>query len=438
MSKSPLGIYLHIPFCVRKCLYCDFLSAPASADRIESYVNLLLREMQAASDNGQLQGYEAETVFFGGGTPSLLSASQIERILCKLSSLIPVRADAEITLEMNPGTVTRETLAEIKSLGVNRISIGVQSFQDHELALLGRIHSAAEVYRLWEWTEQLSFSNRNIDLMSGIPGQTEESFRDTLDRAAALMPEHISAYSLIVEEGTPFSRMYPDGAVDEETDRRLYALTKTQLKEHGYARYEISNYARDGYACRHNLTYWTRGDYLGFGLGAASLMNEVRFRNADTMAAYERDAAARENDVVGAACLPRETEAGDGGTDGTQARERGTDRTDAGEAPHERGTDGAQAHGCGQSGSLPPAYAEWEPLTVKDRMAETMFLGLRLTKGVSEQAFLERFGRSVYEVYGSVLDKHKRDGLLAYRDGFWSLTERGLDVSNYVMADFLL
>lgn len=389
MSKSPLGIYLHIPFCVRKCLYCDFLSAPASAERIESYVNLMLREMQAASDNGQLQGYEAETVFFGGGTPSLLSSSQIERILCKLSSLIPVRADAEITLEMNPGTVTRETLAEIKSLGVNRISIGVQSFQDHELALLGRIHSAAEVYRLWEWTEQLSFSNRNIDLMSGIPGQTEESFRDTLDRAAALMPEHISAYSLIVEEGTPFSRMYPDGAVDEETDRRLYALTKALLKEHGYARYEISNYARDGYACRHNLTYWTRGDYLGFGLGAASLMNEVRFRNADTLAAYERDVAARENDVVGTVCMPR-------------------------------------------------AYAEWEPLTVKDRMAETMFLGLRLTEGVSEQAFSKRFGRSVYAVYGSVLDKHKRDGLLAYRDGFWFLTERGLDVSNYVMADFLL
>ncbi|MCM1539282.1 MAG: radical SAM family heme chaperone HemW [bacterium] len=389
MSKSPLSIYLHIPFCVRKCLYCDFLSAPASVDRIESYVNLLQREIQAASDNGQLQGYEAATVFFGGGTPSLLSSFQMERILCKLSNVIPVRADAEITLEMNPGTVTRETLAEIKSLGVNRISIGVQSFQDHELALLGRIHSAAEVYRLWEWTEELSFSNRNIDLMSGIPGQTEERFRDTLDRAASLVPEHISAYSLIVEEGTPFSRMYPDGAVDEETDRRLYALTKTLLKEHGYARYEISNYARDGYACRHNLTYWTRGDYLGFGLGAASLMKEVRFRNADTLAAYERDVKARENDAVGAACLP-------------------------------------------------PAYAEWEPLTVKDCMAETMFLGLRLTKGVSEQAFLERFGRSVYEVYGSVLDKHQRNGLLTERDGFLFLTDRGLDVSNYVMADFLL
>ena len=407
-GKKPLAIYLHIPFCVRKCLYCDFLSAPASADRIENYVNLLLREIQAAADSGQLQDYEAATIFLGGGTPSLLAAGQIETILCKLRAVIPVRADAEITMEMNPGTVTKEKLADLKRIGINRISIGVQSLQDDELVLLGRIHRAAEVYRLWEWTEQLQFRNRSLDLMSSIPGQTQESLRDTLEKAAALGAEHISAYSLIVEEGTPFYAMYPNGAVDEETDRQLYALTKEVLKKHGYERYEISNYARDGYACRHNLTYWTRGEYLGFGLGAASLMGDIRFRNADDMAEYERHIVARETCAAGSG-KGHETESG-----GIikKARERG--------------------------GDISPAYAEWEVLSVKDRMAETMFLGLRLTKGVSEQAFYERFGCSLYEVYGSVLEKHRKNGLLKQKDGFYFLTEYGMDVSNYVMADFLL
>ncbi|MDE5819419.1 MAG: radical SAM family heme chaperone HemW [Lachnospiraceae bacterium] len=407
-GKKPLAIYLHIPFCVRKCLYCDFLSAPASADRIEHYVNLLLREIQAAADSGQLQDYEAATVFLGGGTPSLLAASQIERILCKLRSVLPVRADAEITTEMNPGTVTKEKLADLRRIGINRISIGVQSLQDDELALLGRIHRAAEVYRLWEWTEQLQFRNRSLDLMSGIPGQTAESFLDTLNKAAALEPEHISAYSLIVEEGTPFYAMYPNGAVDEETDRKLYALTKEVLKKHGYERYEISNYAKDGYACRHNLTYWMRGEYLGFGLGAASLMGDVRFRNAGDMTEYERDIGMRE------------TRAADSG------KGREPESGSAIKGAHE------------QDVALRSAYAEWEVLSVKDRMAETMFLGLRLTKGVSEQAFYEQFGCSLYEVYGSILEKHRKNGLLKQKDGFFFLTEYGLDVSNYVMADFLL
>lgn len=407
-GKKPLAIYLHIPFCVRKCLYCDFLSAPASAEKIEYYVNLILREMQAASDGGQLQDYEAASIFVGGGTPSLLAAGQIEKILCKLRSMIPVRADAEITMEMNPGTVAKEKLAQIKSIGVNRISIGAQSFQDGELASLGRIHRAAEVYRLWEWTEQLSFKNRSLDLMSGIPGQTAQSLLDTLARAAALGPEHISVYSLIVEEGTPFYAMYPDGAVDEETDRRLYALTKEALKEHGYGRYEISNYAREGYACRHNLTYWTRGEYLGFGIGAASLMGNIRFRNADNMAEYERDIIARKMRAADGAKGVYEPESADG------------------------------AKGAYEPGSGAESYAEWEALSLNDCMAETMFLGLRLTKGVSEQAFYERFGRSVHEVYGDVLQKHMKNGLLMHKNGFIFLTEHGLDVSNYVMADFLL
>lgn len=407
-GKRPLAIYLHIPFCVRKCLYCDFLSAPASTEEIENYVNLLLREIRISADGGQLQDYEAATVFLGGGTPSLLTASQIETILCKLRTVIPVPMDAEITTEMNPGTVTKEKLADLKRIGINRISIGVQSLRDEELQALGRIHRTDDVYRMWKWIEEIGYVNRNIDLMTGIPGQTESSLRDTLEKAAALAPEHISAYSLIVEEGTPFYERYPNGAVDEETDRQLYALTKEVLKKHGYERYEISNYAKDGYACRHNLTYWTRGDYLGFGLGAASLMNDVRFRNAGDMAEYERHIGMRETRAADSR-KGREPESGG-----------------AIKEAHERVRDAS------------PAYAEWEPLSVKDRMAETMFLGLRLTKGVSERAFYEQFGCSLHEVYGSVLEKHRKKGLLQQKDGFFFLTEYGLDVSNYVMADFLL
>lgn len=417
-GKKPLGVYLHIPFCVRKCLYCDFLSAPASEERIEYYVNLLLREMQASADIGQMQDYEAATVYVGGGTPSLLTARQLEKILCKLSDILPLRTDAEISMEMNPGTVTKEQLADIKRSGINRLSIGVQSFQDRELLALGRIHRAAEVYRLWEWTGQLDFRNRNLDLMSGIPGQTEESFRATLDRAVSLEPEHLSVYSLIVEEGTPFYDRYPDGAVDEETDRQLYALTKAFLREHGYERYEISNYARDGYACRHNLTYWMRGDYLGFGLGAASLMKETRFRNAADMALYGEEIAARE------ACTAKITRRrGETGVSGSVRQQ--------GETAGERT--------AGQTEKRPVfPYAEREALSVEERMAETMFLGLRMTQGVSERAFSRQFGSTMQEVYGKVIERHMKNGLLAHENGFFYLTEYGLDVSNYVMADFLL
>lgn len=382
------------------------MSAPASNEKIEYYVNLVLREIQASADVGQLQGYEAESIYLGGGTPSLLSARQLDKILCKLSAALPFRADAEISMEMNPGTVTKEQIKDIRSIGINRISIGVQSFQDRELLALGRIHRAEEVYRLWEWTGPLSFQSRNLDLMSGIPDQTEESFRATLDRAVSLAPEHLSVYSLIVEAGTPFYEKYPDGAVDEETDRRLYALTKPLLQAHGYERYEISNYAKDGHACRHNLTYWRRGDYLGFGLGAASLMKEIRFRNAADMGQYERDIAARET------CAAE------------IIRQRG--ETDV------PGIVQQQGEACA---AFP--YAERETLTVEESMAEMMFLGLRMTEGVSEQAFRRQFGYTMQEIYGNVLKKHLQNGLLVYQNGFYSLTERGLDVSNYVMADFL-
>ncbi len=378
MDKKPLGIYLHIPFCVQKCLYCDFLSGRADGELIQNYVNAMLREIELEAGDGRLDDYEADTVFFGGGTPSLLSVSQVDKILCKLSEKFSFREGAEITLEMNPGTVSESQLAALRACGINRISVGVQSLQDSELAALGRIHRAQDVLRMWEWTQKAGFQNRNIDLMTGIPGQTEESLYDTLQKTLQLGPEHISAYSLIVEEGTPFAGLYPEGAVDEETDRRLYALTGEVLFRQGYERYEISNYAREGFLCRHNRSYWTRGEYLGFGIGAASLLRETRFRNTTDLKSYVN--------LAGTCSL----------------------------------------------------HEEVQVLSVRERMEETMFLGLRLAKGVSKKDFSALYGVSMESVYAGVIQKHKREGLLGEEDGRIFLTKRGMDVSNYVMADFLL
>ena len=249
-----------------------------------------------------------------------------------------------------------------------------RSLQDEELRKLGRIHCAEDFYKVWEEASAAGFCNRNVDLMSGIPGQTLKSLESTIHSLLRLSPEHISAYSLIVEEGTPFYSMYPDGAVDEETDRQMYELTGTMLSQAGYERYEISNYAADGMECRHNIAYWERQDYLGFGIGAASLIQNIRYRIQDDLAAYI-----------------------------------------CGEYRHE----------------------DTEHLTVQEQMSETMFLGLRMIRGVSKTEFERQYHRALSDVYGDVIEKHVKNGLLEeHGDRIW-LTKRGLDVSNYVMSDFV-
>ncbi len=393
MQRKPLSVYVHIPFCVQKCLYCDFLSGKADEETKARYVEALLREIEAEAADGKLDRYEVQTVYFGGGTPSLLSAEQIEKILCKLKKIFTFREvkipeessvwkfkrqgegnEPEISMEMNPGTVNLEQLCKLHEAGINRISIGVQSLQDEELARLGRIHRAEDFYRVWEEAAAAGFQNRNVDLMSGIPGQSVESLEDTIRKLLALSPEHISAYSLIVEDGTPFERLYPDGAVDEDNDRRMYELTGKLLSEAGYQRYEISNYAKEGFACRHNTAYWIRQDYIGFGIGAASLIGNVRYSNARSLHNYINGSVVHEN---------------------------------------------------------------VERLTAEEQMAETMFLGLRMTQGVSDAVFKRLYGKDMSAVYGAVIEKHEKEGLLVWENGHLRLTERGLDVSNYVMADFV-
>lgn len=383
----PLEIYIHIPFCVKKCAYCDFLSAPSTEEERERYVNLLCEEIAASSVRAK--EYEVVTVFFGGGTPSILKGEQIERILKVLRESFVIAENAEITLEMNPGTVTGEKLEIYKRAGINRLSIGLQSVHNEELKMLGRIHTYEEFLESYHMAREAGFDNMNVDLISAIPGQTVESWKRTLSTILELQPEHISAYSLILEPGTPFYELYAkenDKAEkllpDEDAERQMYRQTIVMLKEAGYERYEISNYSRPGYECRHNLGYWNRVPYLGFGIGAASLVPQemsvkgkmCRYSNPDNIEEYQK-------------CFLDKFKG--------------------------------------------------EPLEREDEMEEFMFLGLRKTSGVLKGQFRSCFQTGIEEVYGGQLEKLKNFRLIEENEERIWLTERGIDVSNMVFVEFM-
>lgn len=377
---KPLSLYLHIPFCIRKCKYCDFLSFAGTKEQRDGYVEVLCSEI--ALEAPFFQEYEVQTIFFGGGTPSLLTGQQVEEIMRSLFHSFHISKEAEISMEVNPGTASKENLLAYRRAGINRISIGLQSAVDEQLAMLGRIHTYSQFLSTYQDAVEAGFDNINIDLMSALPGQTRESYLYSMHTVLNLCPRptHISAYSLIVEEGTPFYDLWEQGKLllpSEEDERGMYEDTLKVLGEQGYARYEISNYALPGYECRHNQVYWTRGEYLGLGLGAASLVGERRWNNESDMAQYKA-----------------------------------------------RIEEGRQV-------------ADKALLSVEEQMEEFMFLGLRLVKGVNRTQFEQTFGVPVESVYGEVLDKHVKNGLLTVDDTI-RLTEKGLDVSNYVMADFLL
>ena len=284
--KKELELYLHIPFCVSKCKYCDFLSAPSGEEQRQIYVERLCRRIRYWSDVIHNYGYEIVSIFVGGGTPSILTEAQITQVFEAVYESFPIREDAEITLEMNPGTDVKDKLPVYRKLGINRLSMGLQSADNKELKCLGRIHTYEDFRQVYQWAREAGFTNVNVDLMSAIPGQTLESYVDTLRKVADLEPEHISAYSLIIEEGTPFCERYGEGRhaeelPDEDTERQMYVRTREILEDYGYHRYEISNYAKDGYECRHNLGYWDRKEYLGLGAGASSLMDHIRWKEPD-------------------------------------------------------------------------------------------------------------------------------------------------------------
>lgn len=275
-----LELYLHIPFCVSKCNYCDFLSAPASKAERQAYVEDLCRKIRSHGALAEVSS--VVSLFLGGGTPSILEADQTRAIFQAVRETFRLAEDAEITTEMNPGTVTKEKLKAYRKLGINRLSIGAQSMDDRELRMLGRIHTRQDFLETYQMAREEGFTNINVDLISAIPGQTVESWGRTLRKTADLGPEHISAYSLIIEEGTPFYERYGEGRhrselPDEKAERQMYHDTARILETYGYRRYEISNYAKEGYECRHNLGYWNRTEYLGIGTGAASLVDDRRW-----------------------------------------------------------------------------------------------------------------------------------------------------------------
>lgn len=418
-----LGIYVHIPFCVKKCRYCDFLSFPVTEERKREYVRALLKEIEREAVF--YQDFIVDSVFIGGGTPSVLPEGVLEEILDCLRrfyrfSPVPdknaaVRPDGdacqepEITVEINPATADKKKLSDYRRAGVNRISIGTQSVHGKELAYLGRIHSGADFFRTYQEAQEAGFTNINVDIMAALPGQSVEDYKDNLTQIANLKPSHISAYSLIIEEGTPFYELYggegrtfPDrktspaaaseaGSLDgngksetvlplpsEEEEREMYELTDVFLRKRGYHRYEISNYAMPGRECRHNKGYWKRQDYAGFGLGASSMVDNVRWKNCPDLDGYIRRISAEEQSVK----------------------------------------------------------QEISRLSIQEQMEEFLFLGLRLTEGVGKKEFREAFGRDIEEVYGPVIQRLCGQGLLETGETV-RLTPYGRDVSNYVMAEFL-
>lgn len=392
-----LSIYIHIPFCVRKCLYCDFLSAPACNGEMRSYVNCLLREIEKQSIF--YGDHRVVSIFLGGGTPSLLSAQETGRILERVRARFSLAEDAEITIECNPGTATAEKLKNYITYGINRLSIGLQSTDDGELERIGRIHNYRDFLETYELAREEGFRNINIDLMAARPGQRLASYRKTLERVIALSPEHISAYSLILEEGTP---LYVNRGLytfpDEDEEREMYELTEKVLGEARFHRYEISNYAQAGYECRHNKVYWRRGDYVGFGLGASSMVGNVRWKNPDTHADY-------------AAYVEK------------------MEPLDKSRAMHIAQT---RAEWMSAAGAR-----EVQPLTLQEQMEEFMFLGLRLTEGVDLEEFRRCFGKTADEIYGKQMRDFVAQGLLEREGQRLRLTPRGIDVSNVVFASFL-
>ena len=381
--KKPLGLYVHIPFCIKKCNYCDFLSAPEDDATKKRYVDALCKEIAGYKE--VTKEYELATIYFGGGTPSVLEVSHIEQLLLTIQKSFNVdMAAVEVTLEANPGTVTPDKLVRYRELGINRLSIGVQSAKEEELRLLGRIHTFEDAKQTMVWARNAGFENISMDLISALPGQSLEDYKENVEAILALKPEHISSYSLIVEEGTPFYEKYGEGKAgetelpDEETDRAMYAYTKERLAAAGYERYEISNYAKPGFESKHNSSYWTGVEYIGVGLGASSLFTNARYHNETELLTYMEEAEA-----------------------GKDVRR------------------------------------EIERLVLEEQMEEFMILGLRRMCGVSREAFQKRFGRPIETVYGSALKKLEKQELITIEGDCIALKELGIDVSNQVFVEFI-
>ena len=390
--------YIHIPFCVRKCAYCDFLSFPSYLNRIDEYVDAVCKEAKmgkkwfgscasdaCAAGEGAVTKTPLQTIYFGGGTPSLLSPSQVGKILDTLRDVYGISEDCEITLEVNPGTIDQEKLSGFKKAGINRLSLGIQSLDDLVLQTLGRIHDSSTAKKAVSDAKTAGFSNISCDMMLGIPGQTMESVKESLDFFLNNSIPHISLYSLILEEGTPMYARYNgdiEKYVTQEEDRAMYHLVTSTLKENGFVHYEISNMAKEGFESRHNSMYWRAEPYYAFGVGAHYYIGAERGRHAETLDEYlsaMKDPDPKKEDVL----------------------------------------------------------ITEEILSDDDRKKEFMMLGFRTRRGVGEQAFFKRFGMPVTSAFGEELDREIQSGLVEFTDGIYRLTEKGVDLANQVFMDYV-
>ncbi|ABO51010.1 putative oxygen-independent coproporphyrinogen III oxidase [Desulforamulus reducens MI-1] len=376
-----IGVYIHVPFCVRKCLYCDFTSYPVNREQVSLYLRGLEKEIAYYSESLLLKEKTINTIFVGGGTPTSLMSGQLASILERLDRSFYIANDAEITTEANPGTVNFSYLKDLRAAGFNRLSLGVQSTHQELLNEIGRIHNFEQAKAAVWQARQASFHNINLDLIFGLPKQTVKQWQQSLTEIINLEPQHISCYGLQLEEGTPLTCSIEQGKLEpcqEEDELEMYQLAIRILGSMGYEHYEISNFARPGYQCRHNLLYWHNGEYLGLGPAAHSHLNQVRWGNVGNIEQY-------------ASLLKR------------------------GDIPREEKT----------------------ILSVREQMEETVFLGLRMLKGLKLENFRMRFGLPITKVFKKEISRMEQLGLVKLEDGYLKLTEKGLPLANQVFAEFV-
>jgi oxygen-independent coproporphyrinogen-3 oxidase len=376
-----IGLYIHVPFCVKKCRYCDFVSYPYDAGIAVSYLSALEREIAIQAEGLTEEHKIVGSIYVGGGTPTLLTGGQIKSVLNRCSEHFKLKEDAEITVECNPGTVDLEKLQQLRLTGINRISIGLQACQQEMLSILGRGHTWPQVVEVVGNSKKAGFDNLSLDLISGIPGQTLGQWKETLERVVELSPQHVSAYNLKIEPDTPLHRDVSSGYIvpcDEELELEMFWHTRDFLLANSFEHYEISNFALPGWEARHNIIYWQNEEYLGFGPAAHSMMNSVRFSNVESVALY---ISRIENSIS--------------------------------------------------------SVKESLRLSREEQISESVFLGLRLIKGLNLDAFEKRFGLSVTEVYGKEIDRLLAMELIEIKDNFLRLTKKGLPLANEAFAEFV-
>ena len=375
-----LSLYIHVPFCIKKCLYCDFPSYGGCESIFDDYVNALINEIRETKES--FSDYNIKSIFLGGGTPSILSPKLTGKIMDTVFNCFNIDNNCEITTEANPKTVDEFKLREYKAMDINRISFGVQAWQNNILKSLGRIHTIDDFIKNMAQARDIGFKNINADIMFALPNQTLSDWEETLEKIIKLNPTHISAYSLIIEDGTVFGKMYDEGNLkpcDEVLDRKMYYMAKEMLSDKGYNQYEISNFAKEGFECYHNKVYWRCDEYIGYGIGSHSYFNGERFNNTYDIEKY-----------------------------------------------------------ISSKGKYSVIKENIEKLKTEDMYAEFMFMGLRMTKGIEKQRFFERFNKSVFDVYGNEIKHLKELNLINETDTNIMLTEKGIDVSNTVFEKFII